>query len=229
MGASHARVIVAEGGKVVIADLKEEAGQELATTLGDPARFILDVINEDDWAMAIAFTLESFGKLNVLVNNAGVSAFKSLDALTRPKWDFVLAVNLTAPMLGITAALSALRASAPLLVINVSSGAAFQGQAGLHAYVASKWGLRGFTQSAAIKLGPDNIRVNSVHRGVIRTPMTEGLDLSAQAGPFGRVGEPEEVSNLIIILASDESSYSTGSEFLVDGGPLAGPAAIPGT
>lgn len=230
MGAAHARAIVAEGGQVVIGDLQEEAGQELAASLGDAARFVrLDVTNEEDWANAVAVTLDAFGKLNVLINNAGVSAFEPLDALTRSKWDLVLAVNLTAPMLGIAASLEALRAAAPSSVINVSSGAAFQGQAGLHAYTASKWGLRGFTKSAAIELGPDNIRVNSVHPGVIRTPMIQGLDLAAQAGPLGRVGEPEEVSNLIVFLASDESSYSTGSEFLVDGGSLAGPTAIPGT
>jgi 3alpha(or 20beta)-hydroxysteroid dehydrogenase len=230
MGASHARAIVAEGGQVVIGDLSEVAGKNLADELGDAARFVrLDVTSEEDWDNAVVFTLQSFGKLNVLINNAGVAAYDPLGSLTRAKWDFVLAVNLTGSFLGITAALDALRSAAPSSIINVSSGSAFQGQAGLHAYTASKWGLRGFTKSAAIELGSDGIRVNSVHPGVVRTPLVAGLELEGQYGPLGRIGEPEEVSNLIVYLASDESSYSTGAEFIVDGGLLAGPAKIPNT
>jgi 3alpha(or 20beta)-hydroxysteroid dehydrogenase len=225
MGESHARAIVAHGGKVVIGDVLDAPGQALADELGSEvtAYVHLDVTSKSDWAAAVAKTIELFGALNVLVNNAGISGFEELGTDTHAVWDRHLAINLTGPYLGIQAALDALRRSAPSSIINVGSASAFQGQAGLHAYTASKWGVRGLTKSAAVELAASNIRVNAVHPGVIRTPMTEGLDLTGQFGPLGRAGEPAEVSHMIVYLASDASSFSTGADFLVDGGTLAGP------
>lgn len=131
-------------------------------------------------------------------------------------------INVTGTFLSITAARDALVASAPSSIINVSSTAGFQGTSATHGYVASKFAVRGLTKSVALELGAQNMRVNSVHPGVIRTPMTADLELWAHLGALRRIGEPKEVSRLILFLASDESSYQTGAEFIIDGGQLAG-------
>ena len=227
MGASHARAIAREGGKVVITDVLDEDGQKLAADIGADATFIhLDVTDAAQWADAVATAVKQFGTLNVLINNAGILNSGLLGTYTQKQWDSAIAINLTGPYLGMVAAAEALRAGAPSSIINVSSGSAFWGNVGVHGYTASKWGLRGLTKSIALELAADNIRVNSIHPGVIETPMSAGVSYTdAQRGPLGRPGTPEEVSNLIIFLASNESSYSTGSEFLVDGGSLAGPMA----
>jgi 3alpha(or 20beta)-hydroxysteroid dehydrogenase len=230
MGAAHARLIVERGGAAMIADVLDTEGEALAEELGERAAFVhLDVSDADAWAAAVATTVARFGALNVLVNNAGITNFGPLGSYDRASWDRTLAINLTGPFLGITAALDALKASAPASVINVASASSLQGQAGLHGYTASKWGLRGFTKSAALELGQYGIRVNAVHPGVVRTPMTEGLDLSAQLGALGRPGEPIDLAKVIAFLASDESAFCTGADFIVDGGTTAGPAPIPGT
>jgi 3alpha(or 20beta)-hydroxysteroid dehydrogenase len=226
MGAAHARAIVAQGGKVVIADILDEEGRTLAEELGDSAVYVhLDVTRADDWTAAVDLAVTTFGGLNVLVNNAGIVNFGELGEYTAQQWALILGINLTGPFLGITAAKDALIASAPSSIINVSSTAGFEGAAALHGYTASKFGLRGLTKSVALELGAHRVRANSIHPGVIKTPMTEGLVLD-QLGALGRAGEPEEVSNLVVFLASDESSFSTGSEFIVDGGDLAGNAAV---
>lgn len=228
MGAAHARAFLEHGAKVVIGDLRDEEGEELASELGDGARYVhLDVTSAQDWAAAVAYTVATFGKLNVLVNNAGLAVFGPLDADNRSQWDTVLAINLTGPYLGTVAARDALVAAAPSSIINVSSAAGLVGSAQGHAYSASKFGLRGLTKSAALELGPVGVRVNSVHPGPISTPATAGLDLSLIMGPLGRWGKSEEVANLVVFLASDESSFSTGSEFVVDGGQTAGTSALP--
>ncbi|MFC8830415.1 SDR family oxidoreductase [Streptomyces sp. NPDC057137] len=226
MGASHARAVVDNGGKVVIADVLDTEGEALADELGaENAVFIhLDVTDADQWATAVQCAVDTFGGLNVLVNNAGISNFGPLGSYPLESWNKTLAVNLTGPYLGITAALDALKASAPSSVINVGSGSAFQGQAALHGYTASKWGVRGLTRSAALELGPFGIRVNAVHPGYIRTPMTEALgDQPTPPGPLARAAEPEEVSSAVIYLAGDASSFCTGADFLIDGGLSAGP------
>jgi 3alpha(or 20beta)-hydroxysteroid dehydrogenase len=228
MGASHAQAIVREGGKVVIADVVDEAGQKLADEIGPDAAFVhLDVTDADQWADAVAACVQRFGRLNVLVNNAGIVNGGLIGTYTKQQWDADIAVNLTGPYLGMIAAAASLRAAAPSSIINISSGSAFIGNVGIHGYTASKWGLRGLTKSIALELAADNVRVNSVHPGFIETPMTAGLEIGDfERGPLGRLGKPGEVSNLIIFLASDESSFSTGSEFLIDGGFLAGPRAV---
>lgn len=227
MGASHARAIVGEGGEVVIADVLDEEGAALAAELGDAAKFIhLDVTKAEDWKAAVDLAVSSFGKLNVLVNNAGIVNFGPLGEYTQQQWELILAINATGPFLGITAAKDALVASAPSSIVNISSTAGFQGTAALHGYTASKFAVRGLTKSVALELGVHNVRANSVHPGVIKTPMTVGLELGDQLGALHRAGEPEEVSNLVIYLASDESSYHTGAEFIIDGGQLAGTPAL---
>lgn len=227
MGASHARAIVANGGRVVIGDLLDEAGEALALELGDNAVYThLDVTKSDDWNKAVALAVSTFGGLNVLVNNAGIVNFGPLGEYSEQQWAMIIGINLTGQFLGITAARDALVASAPSSIVNISSTAGFQGAAGLHGYTASKFGVRGLTKSVALELGPLGVRANSIHPGVIKTPMTADLVLDGQTGGLGRAGEPEEVSNLVVYLAGDSSSFSTGSEFIVDGGELAGVGAI---
>ncbi|WOF24699.1 SDR family oxidoreductase [Microbacterium betulae] len=219
MGESHARAIVSEGGKVVIGDINDEKGDALAAELGDAAAYVhLDVTSSEDWDRAVALAVDRFGKLNVLVNNAGIVNFGFLDNYTQAQWDLILKINLTGPFLGIKAAAAELKRSAPSSIVNISSTAGLTGSAGQHGYAASKFGVRGLTKSVAAELAAFGVRANSIHPGTVRTPMTEGIDLSSLAAPIPRVAEPQEVSNLVVFLASDESSYSTASEFLVDGG-----------
>lgn len=219
MGASHARAVVREGGQVVIGDILDNRGKLLADELGDNARFVhLDVTSEEDWETAVSTAISEFGKLNVLVNNAGIVHFGFLDNYSLEQWNAILAVNLTGQFLGIKAARNALVDAAPSSIVNISSTAGITGSAGQHGYAASKFAVRGLTKTVAAELGSKNVRANSIHPGTIKTPMTEGMDLSSLAAPIRRIGEDIEVSNLVVYLASDESAYSTGSEYLVDGG-----------
>ena len=219
MGAADARMLVAEGAKVVIADILDEPGQALADELGDAARYVhLDVSDEEQWQAAVDAAVTEFGKVNVLVNNAGIVQVAPLKSLDVDKWNRVLAVNLTGAMLGIKAVLGPMKDAGGGSIINVSSIEGMRGASWVHSYVASKWGLRGLTKSAALELAPDNIRVNSLHPGFIRTPMTKHFPDDMVGTPLGRPGKPEEVATFVVFLASDESSFSTGSEFVVDGG-----------
>ena len=219
MGAAHARAVVREGGQVVIGDILDDLGKLLADELGENAVFVhLDVTSEDDWANAVATAVSTFEKLNVLVNNAGIVNFGFLENYSLDQWNTILKVNLTGSFIGIKAARDELVRSAPASIINISSTAGLTGSAGQHGYAASKFALRGLTKSVAAELGGKNVRANSVHPGTVKTPLTEGMDLSSLAAPIRRIGEADEVANLIVYLASDESSYSTGAEFVVDGG-----------
>lgn len=223
MGASHSRAIVAAGGKVVIGDVADEAGRALADELGENAIYVhLDVTNPADWDAAVETAVSKFGGLNVLVNNAGIINVGALGTYSFEEWNKIIAVNLTGVFLGMTAAVEAMKMSAPASIVNISSIAGTQAVAGFHGYVASKFGVRGITKSAALELAPFNIRVNSVHPGAIRTPMTAGLPDSVAHNALNRFGQPEEISNLVVYLASDLSSLSTGSEFAADGGESAG-------
>ncbi|MCU1477552.1 MAG: fabG [Subtercola sp.] len=227
MGAAHARALVSHGAKVVIGDVLDETGQALADELGAEAEYIhLDVTNERDWARAVELAVSRFGGLSVLVNNAGIVNLGAIGEYSRDQWDLIVAINLTGPFLGITAARDALVASAPSSIVNISSIAGMMGTPNQHGYTASKFGVRGLTKSVGGELAPFNVRVNSVHPGVIKTQMTANLDLEDMLGPLGRAAEPEEVANLVVFLASDESSYSTASEFVVDGGTLGAFTAV---
>jgi 3alpha(or 20beta)-hydroxysteroid dehydrogenase len=228
LGEAFARAVVAHGGRVTIGDIRDTHGEALANELGPGATYVhLDVTSAEDWQKAVALTVATYGSLNVLVNNAGVAVFSSLGQLTEDVWNTVLAINLTGPFLGITASRDALVAAAPSAIVNISSTAGLVGSAQGHIYNASKFGLRGLTKSVALELGPLGVRCNSVHPGPTLTPATEGSDFSSILGPLGRLGTPAEIANLVVYLASEESSFSTGAEFVVDGGQTAGHAALP--
>ncbi|HNA50981.1 MAG TPA: glucose 1-dehydrogenase [Mycobacterium sp.] len=219
MGAADARLLVAEGAKVVIGDILHEKGEALAAELGAAARYVhLDVSDAEQWQAAVDTAVKEFGKVNVLVNNAGIVQVGPLKSLDVEKWNRVLAVNLTGAMLGIKAVLGPMKEAGGGSIINVSSIEGMRGASWVHSYVASKWGLRGLTKSAALELASDNIRVNSLHPGFIRTPMTKHFPDDMVSAPLGRPGRPEEVATFVVFLASDESSFSTGSEYVVDGG-----------
>ena len=223
MGASHARLLVQEGAKVVIGDILDEPGRALASELGDAARYVhLDVTDYAQWESAVKTAVDEFGGLDIVVNNAGIANFGPIEEYTLEAWDTIIAINLTGVFYGIKAAIPALKKSKAGSIINVSSTAGLQGYEALPGYNAAKFGVRGLTKNAALDLGRYNIRVNSVHPGVIRTPMTDDLETPQNHVALHRVGEPIELSNLILFLASDESSFSTGAEFVADGGETAG-------
>ena len=221
IGGASARMLVAEGAKVVIGDLLDEEGQALADELGDAARYVhLDVTSETDWAAAVALTVAEFGRLDVLFNNAGIFNGGQLQRYKREQWQEMLDVNLTGAFLGMQAAADAMIAAGGGSIINTSSIEGLRGTPWAHGYVASKWGLRGLTKSAAMELAPHGIRVNSLHPGRIRTPATDAMPDDLIPIPLGRPGLPEEVATFALFLASDESSFATGAEFVMDGGTV---------
>ncbi|MDT5011112.1 MAG: 3alpha(or 20beta)-hydroxysteroid dehydrogenase [Mycobacterium sp.] len=222
MGESHARMLVAEGAKVVLGDILDDEGKALADDIGDAARYVhLDVTQPDQWDAAVSTAVDEFGKLNVLVNNAGAVALGPLKSHDLTKWQQVLDVNLTGTFLGMQRVVDPMTEAGGGSIINVSSIEGLRGAPWVHGYVASKWGVRGLTKSAALELAPLKIRVNSIHPGFIRTPMTKHLPDDMVKAPMGRPGTPEEVSTFVIFLASDESSFSTASEYVMDGGLVA--------
>ena len=236
MGASHARGFVGEGANVVIADVLEQEGRALAEELGEHAIFSrLDVTSDKDWAGTVAAAEQAFGPVSVLVNNAGIVRFGTIVETEPATWRQVLEINLTGAYLGIRAAASSMRNAGGGAIVNISSGAGFTASFGLAAYVSSKWAVRGLTKTAALELGRDNIRVNSIHPGAIRTPILaeHAPDAAAMAATMAgagvglsaipRIAEPEEITRLVLFVASDDASFSTGSEFIADGGLLLGP------
>src|SRR3954467_546625 len=225
IGAASARLLVEEGAKVVIGDLLDEEGKTLADELGEAARYVhLDVTSEEDWARAVELTVAEFGKLDVLFNNAGIFNGGQLQRYKREQWQEMLDVNLTGAFLGIKAAADAMIAAGGGSIINTSSIEGLRGTPWAHGYVASKWGLRGLTKSAAMELAPHGIRVNSIHPGRISTPATDQMPADLIPIPLGRPGQPHEVATFVLFLASDESSFATGTEFVMDGGTV---TAIP--
>ncbi|BDZ65074.1 SDR family oxidoreductase [Agromyces mangrovi Wang et al. 2018] len=223
MGASHARLLLAEGASVVIGDILDDDGAALAAELGERVRYVhLDVRDYGQWEDAVATAVGVFGGLDILINNAGLVKSAPIDEHSIEDWDLVIAVNLSGAFYGIRAAAEALKASGRGSIINVSSDAGLQGYEKITGYNASKFGLRGLTKNAALDLGRYNIRVNTVHPGLIRTPMVAGIEFPQDHVALHRVGEMEELSKLVLFLASDESSFSTGAEFVADGGESAG-------
>ena len=225
MGEAHARALAAEGAQVVIGDVLEAEGAAVADDLGDGARFAaLDVTDEDSWRAAVRLAEDAFGPISVLVNNAGVLAVAPIAELALEEWRRVLDTNLTGAFLGMKHVHPSMRRAGGGAIVNVSSMAAYIAVAPASAYTASKWGLRGLTKAAALEFGPDNIRVNSIHPGMIMTPMIEGAaDEATQSAryPIPRFGRSEEVATTMLHIVCD-ATYSTGSEFCVDGGILAG-------
>ena len=219
MGASHARLLAKEGAKVVVGDILDDEGQAVADELGDAARFVhLDVTRPDQWKSAVATAVDAFGKLNVLVNNAGIANGNMLQLFELAEWQRSIDINLTGTFLGMQAAVEPMIAAGGGSIINISSVEGLRGSPGLYGYVASKWGVRGLAKAAALELAPHGIRVNSVHPGYIRTPMTEGIPEDFLQIPLGRGADAIEVSMCVLYLSSDESSYTTGTELVVDGG-----------
>lgn len=230
MGAATSRRFVAEGAKVAIADVLEDAGRALAEELGDAARFWkLDVTSEDEWARVVAEVEEAFGGIDVLVNNAGVLLFKGLLDTTKADYERVLGVNLVGEFLGIKAVAPRMIARGRGSIVNVSSVDGMKGANSLVAYASSKWGVRGLTKVAAMELAHKGVRVNSVHPGGVDTIMSNHdgrarneLDKSYANVPMQRIGGPEEVAAASLFLASDDSSYMNGAELVVDGGMTVG-------
>ncbi|WP_299184549.1 glucose 1-dehydrogenase [uncultured Psychrobacter sp.] len=223
MGETHARLCMEEGAKVVLTDINSEKGEALANELGDSALFIKhDVTNEDDWTQVIKKTQEKFGKIDVLVNNAGITTHKSILDTSVDDYRKILEINQVSVFLGMKAVIPAMRESKQGSIINISSINGLVG--GAIGYTDSKFAVRGMTKAAALECAPHGIRVNSIHPGVIATPMiTQGdtkdaVDAFAKTIPMQRVAEAKEVSGMVLFLASDDSSYSTGAEFIVDGG-----------
>ncbi|MBT2214632.1 glucose 1-dehydrogenase [Virgibacillus dakarensis] len=223
MGATHARLFAKEGAKVVIADILEQEGQALADELGENATFIkLDVTKAANWDDVVTATEKAFGPVHVLVNNAGISMNKSIEEIAEEEYRRIIDINQVSVFLGMKAVIPSMKKNNGASIVNISSMNGLVG--GAIGYTDSKFAVRGMTKAAALGLAHYGIRVNSVHPGVIETPMIAQEDSKdaikefAKHIPTGRVAKPEEVSNLVLYLASDESSYSTGSEFVVDGG-----------
>jgi len=230
MGAETARLFVQEGAQVVIADVLKEDGAALAAELGDAARFhALDVTDEDNWAGLVADTLKRHGRIDVLVNNAAVLVFGTIDGLPKSEFERALAVNLVGTLLGIQGVTPAMKAQGAGSIVNISSVDGLRGVNALAAYVSSKWGVRGLTKVAAMELGLHGIRVNSVHPGGVNTTMSnpqgrplEAVNKAYQDVPLQRIGNADEIARCTLFLASDDASYCNGSELSVDGGMAAG-------
>lgn len=221
LGEAYVRALHAAGARVVVADVLD--GAALAAELGERALCLaLDVTDEDAWARAVAQTLEAFGSVDVLVNNAGIANAAPIEHFTLEKWNAVIAVNLTGVFLGCRAVVPAMKAQGSGSIINISSVEGMRGSPGLHGYTASKFGVRGLTQGLAVELGPSGIRVNSVHPGLILTDMTTRIDPAHLDIPLGRPGTPADVTGTVVFLASDDSAFTSGAEFVVDGGMIAG-------
>ena len=229
MGEVTARLFVKHGAKVVIGDILDKEGEKLAAELGDCARYTrLDVTRSGDWQQAVA-TANEMGPLNVLVNNAAILFHATIADTTEEQFMQVVRINQLGVFLGMKAVLDSLKAAGGGSIINVSSIDGLQSKNSLSAYSSTKWAVRGLTKAAALEMGKFNIRVNSVHPGGIYTAMhgSEFMSLE-EADQFyanhalPRVGKPHEVANVTLFLATDEASYSTGSEFIADGGWNAG-------
>jgi len=224
-GEAEARAFVAEGAKVLITDVLDAEGEALAKELGDAAAYRhLDVVDETHWDAAVNETRERFGTLDVLVNNAGILDAGPLLSTTLDAYRRVIDINQVGVFLGMRAAGAVMAEQGRGSIVNISSVDGMVGMAGMVAYVASKWAVRGMTKTAAAELGPSGVRVNSVHPGGVDTPMIQGLglpeDSMAMGVPLGRVAQPGDIAPLVVFLASDESGYCTGAEFVIDGGMI---------
>ncbi|MER5730039.1 glucose 1-dehydrogenase [Streptomyces sp. NPDC002138] len=228
LGAAAARAVVAGGGKVVITDVLEAEGAATAEELGEAARFLRhDVTSESDWQAALDHAVAEFGRLDGLVNNAGISTGQFLEHESVAHFRQVLEVNLVGVFIGIKTAIPLLRAHGGGSIVNISSAAGLTGLALTAGYGASKWGVRGLSKIGAVELAEAGIRVNSVHPGMTLTPMTAPVGIHAGEGnypgtPMGRVGAPEEIAAAVAFLLSDAAGYMTGAELAVDGGWTAG-------
>lgn len=238
-GAAEARLFASEGASVMLTDLLVD-GELVAEEIGDRAAFMHhDVTDEEGWAGVVEATVSRFGSLDILVNNAGIVRFAKLQREDVETFRKVLEVNLVGVFLGMQAVVKPMRAAGGGSIVNISSTSGIGGSPGTASYVASKFGVTGLTKAAAIDLGGYGIRVNSVHPGSIDTPMirnmggdldealpTEAFDAFVKRLPVRRLGTPEDVAGLVLFLASDESAYCTGAEYVVDGGQTSGDLSL---
>src|SRR4051794_2423984 len=228
-GEAEARLLVAEGAMVMVGDVMDGDGEQVVAALGDTAAYCHhDVTSEDDWQAIVEATRGRFGRLDVLVNNAGVFRLIRMLDTSLEEYRQVIDVNQVGTFLG-------MKAVAPLMIeqgdggsiINISSIAGLRGAPTAFAYGASKWAVRGMTKGAALELARHRIRVNSIHPGLVNTPMLDefdkvgGRDRVRRGVPLGEESEPEDIARLVLFLASDESRHATGAEFAVDGGMTA--------
>ena len=230
MGRSEAEIFAREGAKVIVADVLEAEGKQVADKIGAAARFVkLDVTSETEWDAAVKAAVSAFGKLDVLVNNAGISGTYDQDMLSSAAWDKVMSINAKGVFLGMKHAIPLMKQAGGGAIVNISSISGFVGQDGVHmAYNASKGAVRIMTKTAAVQFAPDGIRVNSVHPGFMPPMRTSKTSADPTwrakmlaAVPMKREGRVEEVAHAVLFLASDEASYITGTELVVDGGYLA--------
>ncbi len=235
-GAVEAQLFAAEGAKVVVSDILDAEGKETAAGIGDAAIYCHhDVRHEDSWAEVVSAAEQAFGKVDTLVNNAGILLMTPMLETSLEDYMRVIEVNQVGCFVGMKAVAEPMRRAGGGSIINISSTAGMTGTPGLVAYTASKFAMRGMTKVAALELGPLGIRVNSIHPGGVATPMV-GMDVDDEVPeerdqffvgqPIPRIGKASEVAKLALFLASNESSYSTGAEFIVDGGMLAGPQML---
>ena len=232
LGESVARLFVAEGARVVIADVNDAQGKGLADSLGPNAYYVhLDVTSEPEWQRAIDSTRDRFGHATVLVNNAGIYRPARMESVSADQYMQTIRINQLGTFLGMRSVIQPMKEAGGGSIVNIASTAALQGLAGALPYVASKFAVRGMTKTAALELAAFRIRVNSVHPGGMATPMLGELyradvdDLAKRevsSVPMRRMSVPEEIARLVLFVASDEASYSTGGEFIADGGLTAG-------
>lgn len=227
MGAGEAQALVAAGARVIITDVLDEEGRATATELGPTARYLhLDVADEENWASVVADAMAQSGRLDVLVNNAGIRVGGRVDMMATDDYLHVVKVNQLGTFLGMRTVAGPMALGGGGSIINTSSAmAGKRGRPGAIAYAATKWAILGMTKSAALDLAPLGIRVNAVLPGVVDTPMApapqsddEVMAQVARSLPLGRLGTAAEIGQLVVFLASDDSSYSTGAEFSADGG-----------
>jgi len=245
MGKAEAKLFTDEGARVVIADVLDTEGQQVADSLGRSCRFVhTDVTDESAWVRLLDETVSAFGTPDVLINNAGILHVAPIVETELADFERVLGINLTGPFIGMKIVGRAMSEAGRGSIVNVSSTGGLQGMSMVGAYVASKWGVRGLTKSAAIEFGPSGVRVNSLHPGSVITPLggvlgheydappgrgevdpyrrAAAADLFCARQPIPRMARPMEIARVALFLASDDSSYCTAQEFVVDGGSMAG-------
>lgn len=232
-GAAEARMFAREGAKVVFGDVLDDEGRqvedEIAAAGGEAVYVRLDVTDEDSWREAVGTAVSRFGKVDILVNNAGIASWHAGDDATVEEWDRIMEINAKGVFLGTKAVIPAMRNAGGGSIVNISSISGMVGQTNIHpGYNASKGAVRILTKSTAVQHAGEGIRCNSIHPGPVKTPMTERswsnpewLKATERRTPLGRYAEPEEIAYGVLFLASDESSFMTGSEMVIDGGVTA--------